>query len=502
MVLPPQWGRDDRISRRLRLVPPQLWQGDFAPVPERAALPPLVCVSHREPYAPVRSGHSVRLQRTTGGLVTALDAALRQIGGSWIASGSNARVMQTPDDGSGRTYEVEQVELTARELDHYYAGFSNRVLWPLCHYFVGSVKFRPEEWTDYVRVNRRFADAVVRQLRSSEADPPVAWVHDYHLMLVPRLIREKLPDARIGFFLHIPFPAHEVFRVLPTGREVLEGVLGADLIGFHTRAYQEAFCEAAHRLLGARIDHGAVVHRHHRTRTVVAPIGVDVHHHEELGNDSRVCSQAQHLRKMLGADSMILGVDRLDYSKGILERLAGYERLLERHPEHRGHVTLVQIAVPSRTQVAEYRRLKRATDEAVGRINGKYGDASWTPVRYMTRSLQSVELAAYYRAADIALVTPVRDGLNLVAKEYVATRTDHGGALVLSEFTGAAEELPQAYLVNPFGPDNIADALHAALTDDRIERERRMVALHARVQVNDVHEWARSFVEELVRVTH
>jgi trehalose 6-phosphate synthase len=503
MALPPQHGRDTNVLRKLRLVPLDRLSSVPRPTPAASVLPPLICVSHREPYAPVRAGAFQQLQRTTGGLVTALDAALRELGGRWIASGETAQTLEAPDDVKGRTYSIEQLALSERELDHYYSGFSNRVLWPLCHYFTGTVRFKPEEWHEYVKVNRRFADAVVHQLNRASGSPPVAWLHDYHLMLAPRMVRDRVPSATIGFFLHIPFPAFEVFRILPTRREILEGVLGADLIGFHSASYQEAFLESARRLLGARVERGSFVeHKGHRTRTMVAPIGIDVQHQMQLGADPRVISRAQKLRRMIGSDTMILGVDRLDYSKGILERLIGFERFLERHAEHRGHTTFVQVAVPSRTRVEEYKQLKKATDEMVGRINGRYGDAVWTPVRYMTRSLQAPELAAYYRAADVALVTPLRDGLNLVAKEYVATRVDHGGALILSEFTGAAEELPQAYIVNPFGPDNVADALQSALTDDRVERERRMAALHARVRVNDVHVWARSFVEHLVRVTH
>lgn len=503
MPLPPNEGRAQNVIRKLRLVLPEL---DRPPQRHLSRLPNLsnlVCVSHREPYAPVKVGRIEHLERTTGGLVTALDTALREIGGSWIASGEADTSMEAPDDGSGHTYAVEQVGLTLREFDHYYSGFSNRVLWPLCHYFVGRVSFNPDEWHDYMKVNRRFANAIVRKFRETGDETPVTWIHDYHLMLAPQYVREKQPSATIGFFFHIPFPSYEVFRILPTRREILEGMLGSDLIGFHTASYQEAFIECARRLLGARVDRGGTVEfRGHRTRTMVAPIGIDVRRQMELGNDPRVIARAQRLRKMVTGDKLILGVDRLDYSKGILERFAGFERLLERHPEHRGRATLVQVAVPSRTKVEEYKQLKRATDEAVGRINGRFGDAEWTPVRYISRGLQAVELAAYYRAADVALVTPLRDGLNLVAKEYVATRTDHDGALVLSEFAGAVEELPQAYIVNPFGPDSIADALHSALTEDRIERERRMEALHRRVQANDVRDWAWSFVEHLVRVTH
>jgi trehalose-6-phosphate synthase len=321
-------------------------------------------------------------------------------------------------------------------------------------------------------------------------------------MLAPQYVREIDKDVRIGFFLHIPFPAFEVFRILPTRREILEGLLGADLLGFHTANYVDAFLDSVHRLLGARPDsHGVVTYKGHRTRTMALPIGIDVAGQAALIKDPRVAAKAQRLRKTIVGDSLLLGVDRLDYSKGILERVTGFERLLERHPEHRSHVTLLQIAVPSRTRVDEYRQLKRLIDESVGRVNGRFGDAEWSPIHYITRSLQPADLAPYYRAADIALVTPLRDGMNLVAKEYVASRADGGGALILSEFAGAADELPQAYFVNPFGPDSISDALHQALTDDRAERSRRMAALLSRVEANDIRHWARMFLQQLQRAT-
>lgn len=462
-------------------------------------VPALVCASHREPFERRKVGRREQVTRTTGGLVTALDAALRELGGRWIAAGGAAAHVAAPEDAEGRTYEVEELGLSAREQDGYYSGFSNRVLWPLFHYFVGRVNFDSGEWHEYEKVNARFADAVARAL-DAEPDPAVAWVHDYHLLLSPRLIRERRPDATVGFFLHTPFPAFEVFRILPTRREILEGMLGADLVGFHTQSYQDAFLDTVKRLLGARVDRaGAVEHRGRRTRTVVAPVGIDVARHAALASDPRTLGKAQRLRRGIAGEQLVLGVDRLDYSKGILERLSGFSRLLEKHPEHRGRTTLLQVAVPSRGRVEEYRAHKRQVDEAVGRLEGRFGDAAWSPVRYVSRSLQPEELAAYYRAADVALVTPLRDGLNLVAKEFVATRSDLGGALVLSEFAGAADELPQAYFCNPFGPDSIAEALHQALTDDRLERERRMSALRARVEVNDVHRWARNFLQQLVR---
>ncbi len=468
---------------------------DEVAVAHRRASPPggrpVICVSHREPYVLRRMGRREAWVRTTGGLVSALDAVLEELGGRWLCASTD------PSAGAGgpqdRRYRVTPVHVSPRELESYYVGYANKVLWPLFHYFPGRMSHQPAAWQDYARVNARFAEKVVHAL--DDAPRAVAWVHDYHLLLVPRLVREQRPHAPVGLFLHIPFPGFEVFRILPTRAEVLEGMLGASVVGFHTAAYREAFVDAARRILGATVEKdGTVVRDGRRTRTVVAPIGVDVRAHLAWGSEARTLARAQRLRRGLGETKLILGVDRLDYSKGILERLGGLHRLLERHPEHRGRVTLLQIAVPSRERVDEYRVLKQQVDEAVGRLEGRFGDVAWSPVRYVSRSFPPDELAAWYRAADVALVTPLRDGLNLVAKEFVATRGDLGGALVLSEFAGAVEELPDAYVVNPFDPDAIAEALHAALTADRIEQERRMKALRNGVLQSDVHGWARRFL--------
>lgn len=438
------------------------------------------------------------MERTTGGLVTALDAALRSWNGTWIATGERNSRGLAPKDPAGRTYTVEQIALSQQEFDDYYSGFSNRALWPLFHYFTGRVCFDAEEWTEYVKINRRFARSIARELDRADDPGALTWIHDYHLMLAPKMVRDASPTARVGYFLHIPFPAFEVFRILPTRTDILEGLLGADLLGFHTRSYQEAFLDCAQRLLGARVGRdGEVIHRGRRTRTIAAPIGIDVARHRALAADPRIMARARRIRQSISGDRILLGVDRLDYSKGIPERLAALQLLFEKHREHRCRVTLVQVAVPSRTRVQEYRDLKRRLDEAVGRINGQFGEAVWTPVHYITRGLQPEELAAYYLAADVAVVTPLRDGLNLVAKEYVATRGELGGALVLSELAGAAEELPDAWFANPFGADSMREALDAALTEAPEDRDQRMRALHRRVCANDVHDWARTFLEQL-----
>lgn len=450
-------------------------------------------MSHREPFA----SRNQRLQRTTGGLVTALDSALRELGGSWVACGKHEETLEAPADEQGRSYAIHHLGLPPRVQQAYYGGFSNQVLWPLFHYFVGRVHFDSHDWKAYERANERFAHAVVEALSASRHPSPVAWFHDYHLMRAPKFVRDRMPNASLGFFLHIPFPTWEVFRVLPTHVEILEGLLGADLVGFHAPSYRDAFLECCERLPGARVEGDCVHFEGRRIQALSAPIGIDVARQRTLAGRSETLARAARLRRNVGAERIVLGVDRLDYSKGIVERLRGFERLLERFPEHQRNVTLVQIAVPSRTQVKDYRRLKRMCDEEVGRINGRFAGARWNPIRYLTRSFSQEELVAWYRAGDVALVTPLRDGLNLVAKEYIASRADRTGALVLSEFAGAAQELTDAWFVNPFSADNLANGLHSALTDDPDDARARMSRLAARVDENDVNDWARRFVEEI-----
>lgn len=454
--------------------------------------PPLVCASHREPFVSTAAG----LQRTTGGLVTALDGALRRLGGTWVAASGEATVVDVPGE-EGRAYSVQQLGLPGDLHEAYYAGFSNRVLWPLFHSFVDRMHFDAGQWHAYEEVNHRVATRMAQALGEGGHPSPVAWLHDYHLLLAPRLVRTLAPQAAVGFFLHIPFPAWEMFRLLPTHVEVLEGLLGAELLGFHARSYRDAFLDCCRRLPGAVVEGDEIHYEGRRTRTRVAPIGIDAARLNRVASTVQTRARAARFRRRLGTKTVLLGVDRLDYTKGILERLQGFERLLKLHPEHRGHLTLVQIAVPSRAQIADYQALKRECDEMIGRLNGRYSDSSWTPVRYFNRNHTQEELVAWYLAADVALVTPLRDGLNLVAKEYVASRLDESGALVLSEFAGAANELPSAYFVNPYDADNIADRLHRAITDRREDRALRMRALQQEVEGNDVQGWARRFVEEI-----
>ncbi|HEV8241656.1 MAG TPA: trehalose-6-phosphate synthase [Thermoanaerobaculia bacterium] len=458
----------------------------------------LLLVSNREPYVRKRTPEGVRFERTTGGLVTALEPVMRESGGVWVAwqpeSDAREAALETerrfrvPDDGP--QFTLRQVPLSMNEVARYYHGFANGALWPLCHYFVDRCRFDEEEWRQYEQINDRFATAVVEEARAGD----VVWVHDYHFCLLPRKIRERRRQGGpIAFFLHIPFPAEEVFRVLPWRRQVLEGLLGADLVGFHTEEYAGDFLGCCERLLDAEVDHERqVVHWDGREVRVGAfPIGIDVDEFRSAAASAEAEERAASIRRGLGGAALILGVDRLDYSKGILERLHAIDVLLETRPELRRRLVFLQVAVPSREQVHDYRELKKRVDEMVGFVNGKHGTANWQPVRYLYRGVPREELVAYYRAADVCLVNPLRDGMNLVAMEFVACQQDgEEGALVLSELTGAARTLGDgALLINPFAIQETADTLAAALSMEPAERQRRMHRLFERVAACDVHGW-------------
>ena len=456
----------------------------------------LVLVSNREPYVRKQGPDKGHFERTTGGLVTALDPVMRRCGGVWLAwdpGGDPALPHRFEVPESGPTFTLRQVPLSRGEVRRYYYGFANRALWPLCHYFIDRCHFDDEQWNDYVAVNRRFADATAQEAARED----LIWVHDYHFCLLPRMLRERRPRGTIAYFLHIPFPAEEVFKILPWRREILEGILGADLVGVHVPSYVTDFLGCCERLLGAKVDHGAkVVHWDGRQVAVQAfPIGIEVEEIEGIASAPETASRARRIRKNLKESKVVLGVDRLDYRKGIRERLLAVERLLEEAPELRGGLTFVQVAVPSRTRVQEYRHLKRVIDELVGRINGRFGDSSWQPIRYLYRSLGRQDLIAHYLAADVAMITPLRDGMNLVAKEYCAARVDEDGALLLSEFTGAAEGLASgAMLVNPFSVEGTANKLREALELSPNERSSRMKLMRAHVRDTHINVWLQDIL--------
>ncbi len=449
----------------------------------------LVVVANRQPLR-LHRGEWVA---AVGGLATALLPLLQERRGVWVASaeGSPGEAPPAAPPAKPPPFQVRRVVLPEATMAGYYHGMSNRVLWPLSHYFIERVDLRREFFEAYRRTNEQFARLVLKEW---QGDDPV-WVHDYHLMLVPQMLRQARPEGRIGFFWHIPWPAVEVWRVLPWARTLLKGVLGADRIGLHIEDYVVNFLDACRVLLGARVEGHTVYWEGRRIQVEAHPIGIDTQAFQRFAEEPAVRKLAARLRQHAAAQSVVLGVERLDYTKGVLERLLAFERFLDAYPHYRGRVCLYQIAVPSRTRVESYRMLKRAVDEVVGRINGAYTTDRWVPVRYLYRSFPQRELAAFYRAADVALVTPLRDGMNLVAQEFVAV--SNNGALILSELAGAASVLPEAIQVNPYDIEGMAHALREALEMGAAERQAALASMKERVHALDVRRWGQRFLEGL-----
>jgi len=463
-------------------------------------MPRLIIVSNRLPLSVIREGGEVRLEQSTGGLATGLAGPHEQLGGLWVGWPGSTEVLSEDERARIARQLTEQravpVWLEPDDVRRFYEGFSNGVLWPLFHYLVDQMPLHVRDWGAYERVNRRFAEVVAAHHRPGD----LVWVHDYHLMLVPQLVRELVPGARIGFFLHIPFPASEVFRTLPNREQLLEGMLGADLVGFHTAAYVRHFGASLLRILGVAVDVDRVRVGERTVRLGVFPMGIDAARFARLAADPEVASEVSALRGS-GECAVLLAIDRLDYTKGIPRRLLAFDSLLRRHPSLRERVRLIQVAVPSRTDVGAYRKFRHHVDELVGRLNGAFATPHWVPVHYIYRGLSEREVVALYRATDVMLVTPLRDGMNLVAKEFVAARTDEDGVLVLSEFAGAAAELAEALQVNPYDVDRTSEIYYHALTLPAEERRARMLGLRRRVTTYDVGHWVRSFLGALEEAT-
>jgi len=467
----------------------------------------LIVASNRLPYdRPTRAGRPAG-RRNVGGLVNALEPVLAARGGGWVgwdglaldSTRQIARAMRRPVAFLTPTgVDLECVPLTGREISRYYHGFSNRALWPLLHGFVGRAAFLPEDFGAYREVNRRFA----RRLATHAQNGARLWIHDFHLMLVPRMLRELNVEGRLDFFLHVPFPALEIFRALPWREAVVQGLLASDTAAFHVPLYRDNFVAAAVELGGAEVvRRDAAGDAHLRTpggRCVARaiPIGIDVDDFERLANDAAVRAHARRLRQAYDGCHILFSADRLDYTKGIRERLRAVERFLTLNPTWKERVVLVQIVVPSRSQVEEYRALKQEIDRVAGRINAENGREGWMPIHYRYAALERRELVAWYLAADAAVVTPLRDGMNLVAGEFAAARLDGDGVLVLSEFAGIATRAPGALLVNPFDLNGMARTLSQALEMPLAERRRRMATLRARVVENPASRWARRCLDD------
>jgi trehalose 6-phosphate synthase/phosphatase len=459
----------------------------------------LVVVSNRLPLTLRRTPRGWAAEPSSGGLVTALGPVVRQTGGIWLGWPGEGPDRADPGrEEALETWEAEHgfvaVDLPRILASRFYQGYPNQALWPLFHQFPSRLEYSPESWAAYVEANERFRDAVVQRLRPGD----LVWVHDYHLMLLPRMLRDAVPDVAVGFFLHIPFPSSEVFHILPRREELLQGVLGADYVAFQTHRHLSHFRSSVLRLLGlpSQMDRVSVDGR--GVRLDALPIGIAPESFVGLlESDPEVRAARERLRRRFEGRRILLAVDRLDYTKGLPERLGAYRRLLTRAPALREKVVLVQIAVPSRERIGRYRELRDEVNRLVGEINGQFGTPDWTPVVYIRRSVARADLVALYAASDVGWVTPLRDGMNLVSKEYVACQKGGEGVLVLSEFAGAAAEMGEAVMVNPYDEEETAVALERALALPAEERRERMAALHHRVTRNNAFAWAERFLAGL-----
>lgn len=486
----------------------------------------LVVVANREPYIHVREmkeprGWLARLRRQqpraeiswmqpASGLVTALDPVMRACGGTWVghgggsgdreASDAKGRVAVPPDRPS---YTLRRVWLSPEEEEGYYYGLANNALWPLCHIAYTRPEFNEADWHQYIRVNRRFADTVLDEIQGTRA---IVFVQDYHFALLPRFVKEARPDAVVCQFWHIPWPNPEAFRICPWGETLLSGLLGNDLLAFHIQYHCNNFLETVDRTLESRVDyeHFAVWRGGRPTYVKPFPISIDPALWSGPQAPEARAADVRETRKVLGlehGEKVIFGVDRLDYTKGIPDRLRAFERLLDRHPTWRRRVVMVQVGAPSRDHLHRYQVLSHEVSLMVDAINERHGTDEWKPILYRREHQSPQEIATLYRAADVCVVSSLHDGMNLVAKEFIASRTDHRGVLVLSRFTGAARDLEEAVQVNPYAVDEFADALHGSLLMDEDQQARRMRALSARVLRHTVYDWAGSMIRAACRMT-
>jgi len=461
----------------------------------------LVVVSNRAPYVLEENAGEARGKKAVSGLVSALEPILENCGGTWV--GWCGRKTQNGEVTGSRfevpfnkpAYTIQELMLGEEEFAGYYHGFSNDCLWPVSHCFLEKSTFDHEHWRQYYEVNKKFASVAAR----ASLPGSLIWVQDYHLTLVPRMLRDLQHQGKIAFFWHIPFPPLEIFSAIPWADQILKGLLNSDLLAFHLEGYVYNFLRCAQQLLGAPVDYrtGTVLWRGRAVSVQALPIGIDATEFEELAARPEVIGQASVIRQTIGADYLFVSVERLDYTKGVLEKLLAIEKFLELHPGYRDRVAFLQVAVPTRTEVATYAGLRKEVEETVGRINGLFG-ADWrVPVRYRFDSLSRPQLVAHYLAADVALVTPLRDGLNLVAKEFVASRVDRLGSLILSPFAGVAEQLSAALRANPYDALDMVEQMRNAIEMSPAEQAGRMAQLQKAVKTFNLGWWWQSVLNSL-----
>ena len=456
-----------------------------------------------------KNGQSIVFSPTSGGLATGLKSVHQNGNALWIGWPGLTKEELSPHqlnetDVALREMRFKAVHLYHAQVEDFYLGLSNKSIWPLFHYFKQNVVFEQQQWEAYQQVNEQFAEAVAAEVSPGDT----IWVHDYQLLLLPDLIRQKIPDVTIGFFLHIPFPSYEIFRIFPKRQEILKGLMGADLIGFHTYDYQRHFISSVKRILHLEVNFNTITNKSREVVVNTFPMGIDFEKFESVSkaHDEIHPSDFSELKKQFASHrartegKLVLSIDRLDYTKGILNRIEAFELFLERYPEFHEKIRLVMVIVPSRSEVSHYKALKKKTDESIGRVNGLYSTVNWTPIWYYYRAFDFEDLIDLYKGCEVAMVTPLRDGMNLVAKEFLATKLDAKGVLILSELAGASKELHNALLVNPFDIYALSDAIYEALKMSDEEQIERNQPMRERIRRYDVYAWSKRFIDELDQI--
>lgn len=461
----------------------------------------LVIVSNRLPVS-VEIKEKIVYHQSMGGLASGLSSFYKDYNCLWLGwSGLTAQKVNQEQrkeitNQLEQKYQCHPLFLPEKHLNNYYYGFCNESIWPLFHYFNQYAIFKQEYWESYYQVNEIFARELIKILN----DDHILWIHDYHLFLLPGMIRKKYPDLPIGYFLHIPFPSFEIFRLLPWRKEILEGLLCSDLIGFHTYDYVRHFLSSVRRILGYEHTLGKLKVKNHVALVDIFPMGIEYDKFSQASRKKEVRKEIKKIRENLPKKKIILSIDRMDYTKGIEQRLKSYEKFLEKYPKYHQKVTLILVAVPSRTEVEQYQELKRKIEILVAEINGNYGGISWTPIVFIYRAFPFQELAALYNIADVCLVTPIRDGMNLIAKEYIATKANQPGVLILSEMAGAVEEMGEVLVINPNDFDQIAQAIDQALSIPEQEQKEINKVISDRLKRYDIIKWATDFIDSLFQI--
>ncbi len=466
----------------------------------------LLIVSNRLPFTAYYEGNEIKLQKSAGGLVSGLSAYLDSLKDSKFPDLDHVWIGWpglTIKDENKKSFEKEVFEkfnsvpvfISEEEMENFYQGFCNKTIWPLFHYFPSNASFKQEYWESYKNVNKYFEEKISQILKPDD----IVWIHDYHLMLLPSQLKEKFPDVSIGYFLHIPFPSFEIFRLLPKQwrEEILKGLLGADLIGFHTHEYNQYFLRTLLRIFGLEHNLGKIIYNDRIIKSDTFPMGIDFEKFNNSINLAETQKEIEEYKKILKDKKVIISIDRLDYTKGIINRLQGFNLFLEKHPEYHKKTIFILILVPSRIGVDDYQNMKSKIDEMVSSINGKFGDINWTPIIYQYKHIPFSTLTALYNLADVALITPLRDGMNLVAKEFIATKINKDGVLILSEMAGAAKELGEAIIINPNDISEISEALKTSLEMPLAEKIERNKIMQERLKIYNVNSWANDFINRL-----